>query len=203
MRLAILCLQLVTSPGIQPAASLPAASQPAAAQPPASLPPGAPPPVHAPKEQIPAGMTEIEGSKNPELIPDHAIWRMVFLRLTEIRRRGEEADLADLLPLDKPDLAALYVEAMKQLTRDEACAARYKAKQQALAQAGRSLSSMWQALDELTIECRTQDLDAADRVMDAISDEGRRILSQYIEARRHSMSMLVPDRELRTYRLPR
>jgi hypothetical protein len=155
------------------------------------------------KEQIPPGMTEIVGSRNPELIPDHAIWRMVFLRLTEIRRRGEEADLAVLLPLGKDDLAALYVEAMKQPTRDADCLSRHKVRQQALTEARASPTTVAQALDEVAIECRTQDLDAADRVVDAVSEEGRRILSQYIESRRHSMSMLVPDRELKTYRLPR
>jgi hypothetical protein len=157
----------------------------------------------AAREHVPPGMTEIAGSRNPELIPDHAIWRMVFLRLTEIRRRGEEADLAVLLPLNKGDLAALYVEAMKQLTRDEDCRGRYKARQEALTQAKASPTAITQALDDLTIQCRSEDLDAADRVMDAVSDEGRRILSEYIESRRHSMSMLVPDRELKTYRLPR
>ncbi len=160
-------------------------------------------PDQAAKQPVPPGMTEIEGSRTPELIPDHAIWRMVFLRLTEIRRRGEEADLTVLIPLGKTDLAILYAEAMKQLTRDEDCRNRYKARQQELTQANTSSSAIAQALDDLTIECRSQDLDAADRVMDAVSDEGRRILTQYVESRRHSMSMLVPDRELKTYRLPR
>ena len=155
------------------------------------------------REQIPAGMTEIDGSRNPELIPDHAIWRLVFLKLTEIRRRGEEGDLVYLLPLNKADLAALFVEAMKQPERDEACSTRHKALQQEQSQAGASAAAMWQALDELAISCRTQDLDAGDRVMDGLSDDGRRILGDYIEARRRSMSMLVPDRELKTYRLPR
>lgn len=186
MRLAILCLLLGPAIGASAQTSSPAST-----------------PGQTPKEQAPSGMTEIEGSKTPELIPDHAIWRMVFLRLTEIRRRGEEADLAVLIPLGKADLATLYVEAMKQPTREEECRARYKARQQELAQANTSPAAAAQALDDLTIDCRAQDLDAADRVLDAVSDEGRRILTEYIESRRHSMSMLVPDRELRTYRLPR
>ena len=193
MRLVILTLLPVLALFEVPGPAAPLRSQ--AAQTPLAQP--------AAKEQIPSGMTEIEGSRNPELIPDHAIWRMVFLRLTEIRRRGEEADLAVLIPLEKQDLAALYVEAMKQLTRDEDCRSRYKARQEALTLAKTPPAAIAQALDDLTIECRSHDLDAADRVMDALSDEGRRILADYIESRRHSMSMLVPDRELKTYRLPR
>lgn len=192
MRCLIVPLLLVTSVAAANAAAR-------GAQPPA----GQAAPHLAPGAQAPAGMTEIEGSKTPELIPDHAIWRMVFLRLTEIRRRGEEADLAAVIPLDKADLAALYVEAMKQPARDEDCRKRYTARQQALIEASTPPSAIAQALDELTIECRSHDLDAADRVMDGLSGEGRRILSQYIESRRHSMSLLVPDRELKTYRLPR
>jgi hypothetical protein len=148
-------------------------------------------------------MTEIDGSKTPELIPDHVVWRMTFNRLAEIRRRGEEADLADLLPLSKADLAIVYLEATKQRARDESCRERYQAKQQELRETPASPDATMIALDDLIIDCRTRDLDASDRVMDALSEEGRQILSAYTERCRRSTSSVVPNRELKTFRLPR
>ena len=59
------------------------------------------------------------------------------------------------------------------------------------------------ARDEITIQCRTRDLDAADRVLDAISDGGRRILTDWIEKRRRTIVAFVPEQEIETFRLPR
>ena len=170
------------------------------AQPPA-------PPVAPPQplvwEKTPPGMTEIDGAKNPELIPDHLIWHMTFNRLAEIRRRGEEADLADLLPLSKEDLAALYVEAMNQRGRDESCEKRYRTMEAELARAKASTETADTALDDVLIGCRSLVLEAADRVLDQMSEDGRRLLENYHERRRRSASALVSNRELKNFRLPR
>jgi hypothetical protein len=192
---------LVTGLGMPPAPQSPAPPFPVGQSP---APVSASPIAQTPeKVQGLPGMTEIDGGKNPELIPDHLIWRTTFVRLAEIRRRGEEADLADLLPLSKADLATLYTEVMKQRGRDEDCEARYRAKEAVLKTERTPASAAEAALDEILIDCRTQVLDAADRVLDAVSDEGRQILLDYHESHRRSTSVLVPQSQLKNFRLPR
>jgi hypothetical protein len=195
-----ICYLLVTALGMPAALQSPAGQSPA----PVSASPIAQAPEKAPEQvQGLPGMTEIDGGKNPELIPDHLIWRTTFVRLAEIRRRGEEADLTDLLPLSKADLATVYTEVMKQRGRDEGCEARYRAREAVLKSERASASAADAALDEILIECRTEVLDAADRVLDAVSDEGRQVLLDYHESHRRSTSVLVPQSQLRNFRLPR
>jgi hypothetical protein len=155
------------------------------------------------QEQIPTGMTEIDGSKTPELIPDHVVWRDTLNFLAEIRRRGEEADIVDLIPLGKADFDVVHKEAGRQRERDESCQTRYRARETELAQARAASDAVAAALDDVLIECRTQNLEAGDRVMDGLSAEGRQILGTYLERRRRSTSALVPQRELKNFRLPR
>jgi hypothetical protein len=192
MRIMIFGLLLFVGVSAPPASNQPPPNQP----PPNQPPPGA-------IERVPPGMTELDGHKNPELIPDHVVWRMTFNFLAEVRKRGEEADIADLLPLGKADLDALYKEASNQRQRDDSCQARYRARETELVEARTSSDKADAALDEVLIDCRTQVLDASDRVMDSISQDGRQILATYIERRRHSTSALVPQRELKNFRLPR
>jgi hypothetical protein len=154
-------------------------------------------------QQAPPKTTEIEGSAHPELIPDHAVWRSAFLRLSETRRMRGEAELAYDLPLAKADAGVLYAEAVLEPQRDAACASRYRARQEALRQESAPPKAAARALDDITIDCRAKDLDAADRVLDAMSEEGRQILTAWLEKSRRSMTMLVPEHELATYRLPR
>jgi hypothetical protein len=161
------------------------------------------PPRQSIVERIPPGMTEIDGEKTPELIPDHVVWRGALNFLGELRRNGDEAGISDLIPLSKSDFEIVYREALTQRTRDEACQKKYRAREKALADAHASAEASASALDDVLIECRTMDLDAGDRVLDALSPEGRQVFTTYLERRRRSMSVLVPDREVKNFRLPR
>jgi len=154
-------------------------------------------------QQPPPKTTEIAGSEHPELIPDHALWRSTFHRLAETRRIRGEAELAYDLPLAKADAEVLYAEAVLEPQRDAACESRYRAKQEALRQEKAAPREAARALDDITIDCRAKDLDAADRVLDAVSEEGRQILAAWLEKHRKSMTIFVPEHELATYRLPR
>lgn len=179
MQLFILCLPIVLC-----------AATPSSA--PAQTPQGPPP-----------GMTEFDGSKTPELIPDHVVWRGALNFLGELRRSGDEEGIADLIPLSKADFEIVYREALVQRTRDETCQKKYRAREAALAEQRVSADAAAAALDELLIECRTADLDAGDRVLDALSVEGRQIFTTYLERRRRSVTVLVPNREVKNFRLPR
>jgi hypothetical protein len=145
----------------------------------------------------------IDGNETPERIPDHIVWRNNFLRLSEIKKLGAEADLAYDLPLSKPDADVFYKEAVLQPQRDADCHKRMVTKREELGQQNASTQAASQALTEITIDCRTKDLDAADRVMDALTEEGRTILSVWIEKRRRTVVAFVAESDLETFKLPR
>lgn len=171
------------------------------AQPPQlAQPPTAPPSSSAARWP---GMTEFDGEKDPASIPDHIVWRGTFLFFADIRQKGDEAIVVDLLRLGKADYEVLYKEAAKQQSRDEACEARYRRREAELIEKKALGDGADASLDEIMIDCRTQVLDAGDRVLDELSAEGRQALLAYLEHRRRSTSVLVPARDLKSFRLPR
>jgi hypothetical protein len=155
------------------------------------------------RQQASPKTIRIDGSEWPDLIPDHCVWRNNFLRLSEIKKQGGEADVAYDLPLSKADADALYKEAALQPQRDAECDKRMIGRREELRQQNATPETTARALDAITIDCRTKDLDAADRVMDALTDEGRTTLAAWIEKRRRAIVAFVAEGEMETFKLPR
>jgi len=153
--------------------------------------------------QTPPNVVRIDGSETPEKIPDHTVWKSNFVRLSEIKKAGGEKDLAWDLPLSQADADALYKEAALQPQRDQECQAHVTARLTELRESGAAPDALARALTEVEIECRSKDLDAADRVMDGLSPEGRTTLAAWIEKGRRTIVMFVPSQDMATYRLPR
>lgn len=162
-----------------------------------------PPSTSSTSPQVPEGTIKIEGSEHPEQIPDHWVWRAAFLKLATFKQEGQEASLESVLPLSEADAKVIYKEASLQLRRDDECLRAIQAKQTELSESRASPDASQRALDELTIECRVKDLDAADRVLDALSEEGRTSLQAWLERKRRGMTAFVPSRDRETFRLPR
>lgn len=151
----------------------------------------------------PPGTVAIVGHDHPERIPDHWLWRSVFLKLSEISRSGQRGDLAHALPLSAADAQVLYMEAGQQGRRDDDCDRALQLRRDELKEQRLSPEVEARALDDVTIGCRTRDLDAAERVLDAISEEGRVVLQAWLDEQRRGMTILVPERDVRVFKLPR
>lgn len=162
-----------------------------------------PPSTSSTSPQVPEGTIKIEGSEHPEQIPDHWVWRAAFLRLATLQQAGQEADLDSVLPLSPSDAKAVYKEAALQSRRDADCLRAIQSKQDELRAQQASAAVIQQALDELTIECRVKDLDAADRVLDALSEEGRVAMQSWLESGRRTTTAYVPIRDKNLFKLPR
>jgi hypothetical protein len=145
----------------------------------------------------------IHGRDHPERIPDHWLWRTVFLKLSEISRSGARGDLAHVLPLSAADAQVLYMEAGQQARRDDDCERAIVMRKDELKEQGVSKEVEARAIDDVTIACRVKDLDAAERVLDGISDDGRLLLQAWLDEQRRGITVFVPKHEIKVFRLPR
>jgi hypothetical protein len=148
-------------------------------------------------------MVVIDGREHPERIPDHWLWRSAFLKLAEIAKAGVQGDLSRALSLSAADAEGLYREAGLQARRDDDCAAAMQARKDELQEQRVPPEEAARAIDDVTIGCRVRDLDAADRVVDGLSEEGRIALQEWLDQQRRGMTVFVPEREVGLFRLPR
>lgn len=152
-------------------------------------------------------MIRIDGRETPEKIPDYAVWRESFLSLrNRIREPAGKLDpwsrelLAALTP---GELAALTREIDQQAARDETC---LKRQQEALASGsaqGLSSDVIGRNIAAEVFACRERDLEASDRVLEALGEKGREAMTTFIEHQRRIATLFVPSSELDSYMRPR
>jgi hypothetical protein len=154
-----------------------------------------PPPITY--ERIPASeLLDIDGRKNPEMIPQWDVWHFAF----EILSRA-------------PDLPT---EVLKAVSRDEASIIREAARENAknfLAVQERVLKLMptlqtdeakfiTERTQALNLEFRWQVLGLRDRVLAGLSPTGQAAFSGYVESLKAGMRVFVSKRELAYYQRP-
>jgi hypothetical protein len=139
---------------------------------------------------------EIDGRKNPEMIPQWDIWLAAF----EIMSRASE----------------LPTEILKQISNEEAASIREAARENSrnlLALQQRVLQLMptlqtdeakfvTERTQALNIEFRWQVLRLRDRLLAGLNPAGQAALSNYVESLKAGIRVLVPKKELAYYRQP-
>jgi hypothetical protein len=143
------------------------------------------------------GMVEIRGEKNPADIPEYAMSRHVFARLSQIDKQNIQA-LKNGIPLLPADAALTYKAAHDAVAANERCLGR-----QEQIDRGRSLKDYQTAVQPLILGCRQDILDAAERLVARLTPEGAAILQTWALARRREITALVPRGELEFFRRPR
>jgi hypothetical protein len=144
--------------------------------------------------QIPPGYFKIDGAKTPELIPQYALWQMVFQNLSVIPPEA----LHTQLPLTKEEDAILYAGAKAQAERDTACEKRLE---RLLATV--PLTDQNRAWREMTLSCRQADLDGTEALLAKFSEETRLRVIRWIESKRATMVILVDKHHQDIFNLPR
>lgn len=150
----------------------------------------------------PPNTVRIDGNEHPERIPDHWLWRATFLRVQTLKQQGDAHPLADLT-LSATDANALFREAALQPGRDEECRERLRTSDAELRERKETAAAIRRAYHDITIDCRTKDLDAADRVLDTLSPEGRALVEAWLDRRRRSIVAFVPEQDIEMFKLPR
>jgi len=159
---------------------------------------------HAPTQEIPPDSTKIEGSppgfttidgkKNPEKIPDYAVWNSVFTNLQTL----EPGFLRTQLRLPADEEAFLYAEAKRQADRDAVCWKRAHGIVETMP------AKVWnQAMKDLNVWCRQQDLDAADALLVKLSEDSRRKLLAFVDSKRKTITIYSDPTWADIFGLPR
>lgn len=149
--------------------------------------------------QMPEIARVIDGSKTPEDIPDHAMWDMGFSFMNHLKTKNVEAGLATL-PLSPADADLAFAEAALQIKRRSDCSD--KGDRVFAAFKGND-KKIEEELQKLALECRWATLEAADRLLARMSDEGRVVLLNWMKEGRKKIQLTVPKGHEEFYRLPR
>lgn len=145
----------------------------------------------------PSEWVHIDGSKNPELIPEWSIWQ----RGLQILARSSALPTTILQQFTSEESALLKKETAEELARDAACQRRVLKLAPLLAMEKARI------LDEKTkviqLDCRQQTLDARDRLLARISPGAQVALAEWIEALKAGTRVSIPKKELAHYLQPR
>ena len=158
--------------------------------------------AHKSEQSQASDWVHIDGSKNPELIPQWMAWRTVFRRIADgpvSPGKGRK-----LIPLNLQDVFSEQ-ETLLLLREGEAEVQRFNecgAKVDKLRELKESREVIIKLNDDIVMECRWQTIHARDRVMVALSDASRLALRQWSESLKAGTNVSVPKKDLARFRLP-
>jgi hypothetical protein len=145
----------------------------------------------------PSEMVKIDGSKNPELIPQWSVWGFAF----RVIAGGTKAiPTAVLVHLSKEEAELLRKEADVDGRNDADCRERV-IRLVPLLQT-EDAKTINEKTREINLDCRWRTLGSRDRVLAALTAEGQAALIDWVESNKAGMQVSVPKRELSFFRQP-
>jgi hypothetical protein len=158
----------------------------------------------APSPALPPGFIEIDGAKNPELLPEHLVWSSGFRMLAVMKehqvRLGEK--FLTHLTLSEPDAELLFAEVARFVARSDRCHAAGARLVTALP-GEQHLAELERAMQANTLACRTVMLDSKDRLLVSMTPEGQTTLITWMLAERAKIKTILPKSDLEFFRQPR
>lgn len=142
-------------------------------------------------------LIEIDGAKDPTAIPDYLAWRHAFRVLTK-NQMGRRH-----ITLSPSDDALLETAIEAERRRDGACQARQERPLTSLTKVHTKRPQIVEQLYAIVIECRQATLDAGDRLLAAMSPEGRIELDEWVREARTGVSVSMSKEDMKYFRLPR
>jgi hypothetical protein len=142
---------------------------------------------------------EIDGSKNPQDIPEWVAWETGFSMLALAHSKGSLAVPASL-GLSGGEADLVFREAAAQLTRDSACQKRVERLRPLLGR--EKIDVINEKTKTIQLDCRWKTLEARDRLLAALSPEGQTSLLKWVSDRKSGIHVRVPKAELDHYRRP-
>lgn len=145
-------------------------------------------------------IVEIDGATAPHELPEYLVWSHGFSRLATMRTKNMRLALATL-NLSPRDMKLASAESQKQEERDRACGESTKRIVQSMK--GVKPSQIEAALRPAILECRWAVLEARDRLLLAMSFDGRAALDSWMLDARRTIKAYVSKKDLEFFRLPR
>ncbi len=144
------------------------------------------------------GVLQIDGSKNPELIPQWSVWETAFSIFKARSRDRYPKPVFDAVTEEEANLIRRAADEAQKIT--PACEERMS-KLRSLRKTER-----FDVLDlkahELNVDCRRQTLRLRDRVLAGISPEARVALTAFVESTKAGMTVTIQKRGLARFLEP-
>lgn len=156
----------------------------------------------------------IDGSKNPEMIPQWSAWRSVFDAITRVTTHVGESGLRgeDAMPTvfcrgpSHQERLVLMKDAEDAVARYKDCEAQaVKARDQLLANGiadAKSLQHAKDTMSDINMECRRVTLDSRDHLLQKLSPETQTVLLAFVEHLKKGTVIEVAKSDLAKFRLP-
>jgi hypothetical protein len=142
-------------------------------------------------------MMQIDGSKNPELIPEWSAWGFAF-RVFATGSRQLPTTIHSVVSAE--ETALILKEADQVQKADQDCQSRI-VKLNALL--GKEKNEVLDTrLRELTLECRWATLHARDRLLEVLSPEGGSALRAFVASTKTGTSLSIPKKDLARFLEP-
>ena len=140
---------------------------------------------------------QIDGSKNPELIPQWSAWGYAFRVFAGGPRMLPSSVLAHVTEAEQ---ALIIREADAVQGSDVTCMARHR---KILADRGnKKLEDVDKEVRELSLDCRWETLRARDRVLAGLTPDAQAALTAFVESTKAGTSLSIPKKDLARFREP-
>ena len=145
----------------------------------------------------PPEMLQIDGARNPELIPQWSVWGYVFRVIA-----GGPGELpSSVYPVVSKQETALVIKEAEAVQKvDARCQAR--AVKAAALLGAESMASVDGKIRAISLECRWETLHARDRVLAALNPAAATALAAFAESTKSGTSISVPKKDLARYLEP-
>lgn len=145
----------------------------------------------------PAEVMEIDGSKNPELIPQWSAWEFAF----RVMGGGpKELPTHVYRVVSSEERALILAEAQASLQRDKACQARVEKLAPLIGREKQSVINAKQR--EIQLDCRWETIHARDGLLERLRPEGQTELIRFVEDMKGGTKVRISKRELAHYLQP-
>ena len=165
-------------------------------------------PVEAQQRKIET--IDIDGRKNPELVPEWVVWRRALQILRTLKR--DELPNQIIKPATDADVTLIRGEAERSALTEQTCNGRLlKAreplqqleqsgapKDKRLATAGKIATEMW----DIELECRWETIKARDRLLEKLTSDTSIGLRTFVETVKTGISVTISKSGLERFRQP-
>jgi hypothetical protein len=142
-------------------------------------------------------MVQIDGSKNPELIPEWSAWGFAF----RVFATGSRQLPTTIHTVVSAEEAALILKEADQVQKvDQDCQNRIVKLNALLGK--EKIEVLDTRLRELTLECRWATLHARDRLLEVLAPEGASALRAFVASTKPGTSLSIPKKDLARFLEP-
>lgn len=139
----------------------------------------------------------INGRKNPEMIPEWSAWEDAF---STIAGGSKQLPTSVLTRVSTREAEMILRESNASVRRTTECNARLLALKPLASK--EKINTLQDRTKKIRLECRWANLQARDRVMDALNPEGRAAMNEFVDLIKAGTKVTVARSELSFFRQP-